>query len=380
MTAGAPPAHHSPSASDRRAAQALAAEGHGLLALLRALERARPDRPRIGRNRRLRDAVVRLGQDPFLSFPDNDLSRVDLQAARPQVRANFLGFYGAFGALPLNWTEEIFRWFEQGDEAFVAFGDIFVERFQALFFRAWSDARRVTQFDHPDDRFQTWLLAALGLGSPAWRQRGTLPDATRLGPMALSLGRVKSPVRLNQILARQFPRALRVEIIEMVPSWLDFEADSLSRLGQQGMALGRDLHLGSRVRSVNEKIRLHLRLPDRRAYGRMLPGGPDHALLADLVFGYLGLRFDIEVELSLPEAMILPAQLGGSPGGEPTALGWMACLAPGRGADTAADTTADSPPRWLRVASYRLTPQPAPAPAAPAPAPKIAAPRENQRA
>ena len=337
-----PPAPPPETPLERRQAQERAGEGVGLFAVLRMLERRGADKPRIGRNARLREALVRLGQDPFLAFPTQDVARVDMAARPPALRAQFLGFFGAFGALPLNWTEEVRRWFDSGDESFTAFTDIFAVRFQELFFRAWSDAHPITQFDHPDDHFIAYLLALGGSGTRAFRHRDGLPDAAKARLAPLASGRVKSPVRLRQMLQLHFGRDIRVQVEELVPSWLEFEPDARARLGQRCATLGRDLHLGRGQVSVGEKIRLHFHLPSIAVYDRFIPGGTDHAALRDIVFWYLGQRFEIEVVLWLPRPEILPTVLGTA-----GRLGWMACLQPDRG----------GPNEALRSTSYRLQPQ-----------------------
>ncbi|OCX66572.1 type VI secretion protein [Thioclava sp. SK-1] len=306
-----------------RETQQAQAQGVGLFALLRELERNSMDRPRIGRNTRLRDAVVRLGQDPFLAFPDTDLARVDRARRAPMVRAQFLGFFGAFGALPLSWTEEVKRWFDAGDASFVAFTDIFAARFQEFFFRAWSDARPITQFDHADDQFQTWLLSLLGSGTNAFRNRGSVVDTVRLRLAPLAMGRVKSPVRLRQMLQLHFNGAAQVTIEEMVPSWLSFEPDAHAKLGIQNASLGRDCHLGQKLRAVGQKIRIHLCVDTYDAYQRFLPGGQDFIELQDITYWYIGQMFEIDVLLWLPQPQVKPAILG-----QCGTLGWMACLAP----------------------------------------------------
>lgn len=325
-----------------RDGQMEAANGLGLFATLRAIERRAGDAPRIGKNQRLRDALVRLGQDPKLAFPDKDIARADLDRDTPMLRAQFLGFFGAFGALPLNWTEEVLRWFEDGDESFVAFTDIFAARFQELFFRAWSDAHAITQFDHVDDRFQSYLLSLIGSGTPAYRDREALPDTARMRLAPLAQGRVKSPVRLQQMLQVHFGDRAIFSVEEMVTSWLEFEPDSLSRLGMQGSTLGRNIHLGSRVRSIGEKFRLHVHVPDFDTYRRFLPGGLDHATMRDVVFWYLGQTFDVEIALWLPEPEVRPAVLGDVS----TQLGWMAALAPDPG----------NPEHQTHAATFALTP------------------------
>ncbi len=315
---------------------------YGYLALLRHLERRNPDLPRIGRARRVRDEIVRLGQDPFLAFPDCDLSEVDLMKRPPIVRSRFLGFFGAFGALPLNTTEEVFRWFDSGDKSFVDFADIFVTRFIQLFYRSWADSRAITQFDHArDDRFRLYLMGMTGIGTPTFHGRDSINDTVKLRLVPLAMGRVKSAVRLRQMLELHFETD--VEVQEMVPTWMEFEPDSLSRLGVQGSSLGRDMHLGSRVQSIGEKICIHVRVPTLAAYRRFLPGGTGNAHLRDIVFWYLGRVFEVDVAVWLPRREVPAARLGAT-----AELGWMACIAP--------SVPAGSENEYLRGTIYRLDP------------------------
>lgn len=325
----------------KRDGQKEAATGLGLLALLRSLEQQGKDKPRIGRQLRLRDALVRLGQDPFLSFPASDLSRMDKTGRAPAIRAQFLGFYGAFGALPLNWTAEVSGWFETGDEAFPAFTDIFTARFQELFFRAWSDSHPITQFDHPDDRFQLYLLSLLGVGTGAYRNRLSVPDTAlaRLAPLAV--GRAKSPVRLRQMLEVHFGGLVPFEVEELVINWLEFQDTELSRLGRQASVMGQNIHLGARVPSCIDKVRLHIHVPTLEAYRRFLPGKEDYEQMRDIVFWYLGQTYEIEAVLWLPEPQVQPAVLGQS-----TQLAWMACIAPDPG----------NPDHQITATKFTLTP------------------------
>lgn len=292
----------------------------GMLALLRRLERNAGDRPRIGKARKVADEVVKMGQDPYLAFPDTDLSAVDLGQTPPIVRSRFMGFYGPYGALPLSTTEEVLRWLESGDDAFVAFTDLFADRFLQLYYRSWADARAITQFDHPaDDRFLTQLLALSGMGTPPFQGRDCVDDVTRLELAPLAIGRVKSAARLRQMLAIHLHSQVRIE--EFVETWLDFEPDSRCKLGLQGSTLGRDFLIGTRLRSIGEKFRIHLEFPDLASYRRFLPGAPGHTRLRDLIFSHIGRRFEVEVALWLPRRAIPPAVMGKS-----AELGWMAAL------------------------------------------------------
>ena len=296
------------------------AEGWGFLAVMRHLERRAQDKPRFGQNQRLRDEIATMGQDPYLGFAREELSEVDLDATPPRVRPNFLGMFGPFGPLPNAWTREVDHWARNGDASFVRFADMLVARFQQLFFRSWSDARPITQFDHPSGgEFPRYLRAFTGDAHYSYDGLGAIDDTTRLRYPALLAGRVRSPVKLRQALQAHFDVPIRVE--EFVFSWLNFPEEDKSRMGLQGMSLGRDLRMGSRTPSISEKIIIHVECPTLEAYESFLPGRGKQAELADLVLGYLGGFFAIDVALWIPRDQVKPAELGAS-----TQLGWTSAL------------------------------------------------------
>ena len=312
-----------PKTSARRKALLGVPADFGFLALLRELERASPDKPRIGRNQTLKQEVVRLGQEPFQAFPASNVSQANARDdGRLRVRSHFLGYFGPQGALPLNVTEEVVQWYNRRDEAFVRLADIFTNRFQQLFFRAWSDSRGITQYDHSGgDRFQTYVGAFVGLASPALKNRGVVRDMDRLPLVGLAMARTKSPVRLRQIIEALCH--VKVTVEENIPVWLPFEPSDRTRLGMAGSSLGRDCRLGSRVQSVNEKIRVGIRTESLAEYQSFLPGGTNFARLTELLFCYLGHETEVEIAPSLPADQIKGVALG-----KGAALGWTGWIAP----------------------------------------------------
>lgn len=318
MTDEAPP----PDGPRRRALKADPTQ-FGFLSLMREIERGRPDLPRIGRNRTLREEVVRLGQEPFQNFPASNVSQVEQRPdGRLRVRSNFLGYFGPQGALPMNMTAEVQQWYLHRDDAFVRLADIFTSRFQQLFFRAWSDSRGITQYDHQgDDRFQAYVGAPLGHASPALKNRGRVPDMAWLIVAGVAMGRVKSAVRLRQVLESLC--RVKITIEENIPSWLNFEASDLSRIGQAGATLGRDCRLGSRVQSVNDKIRVAVQTESLAEYQSFLPGGRNFARLTELIFWYLGHEVEVEIAPSLPADQVRGMALG-----KAGALGWTGWMSP----------------------------------------------------
>ena len=316
--------------------------GVGFLRFLREIEqRASEDTPRIGQSTALREETVAIGQDPYMGFPVDDLSRRTTHPRGvPEVRNNIIGFFGPQGALPLDITEEVYRWAQAGDLAFVRFTDIFATRFQQLFYRAWADARAITQFDHPvEDRFRNYVGAVLGIGTPAFQGRDRLDDHARLALAPLALGRVKSPRKLQQMIEQDL--AVDVWVEEHVPVWIAFEDDARNALGVAGSSLGRDLYVGARVQSVEEKVVIHIHTETLAQYRGFLPGGAAHLRLQSIVRWYLGEALDVAVSLTLPAGEVVGATVGKS-----AELGWMAVL-----------EARDKPPPETRAqgATYALT-------------------------
>lgn len=312
----------------------------GFFNYLRQLEQRAGDVPRIGQNTTLAQEVVTIGQDPSMAFPEADFLRMDTdKRGKPAVRNQIIGFFGGQGALPLDMTEEVYRWTRTGDYAYVHFTDIFATRFQQLYFRAWSDSRAITQFDHPtQDRFATYVGALVGLGTKATQNRDTLEDINKLALAPLAVGRVKSPVKLQQMLQQDLGAKIHVE--EFVPSWIMFEADSLNALGGANSSLGRNMFLGARAQSVDDKICLNIATGSGIEYRSFLPGGESHSRLTAIVSWYLGVNFDVTVALTMPADAIAKPVVG-----KTMELGWMAALEP-----------ANKPPPDTQVpgASYTL--------------------------
>lgn len=313
----------------------------GLFAALRELERKNGNKPRIGRSVRLKDEYVSIGQDPTLSFPAADMTRFERMAnGKVDIRSPVLGFFGPQGALPLDVTKEAAEWKAAGDGSFVALADLLATRFLQLFFRAWSDAHAISQFDHPDgDRFADYIGALSGIATPAFKGSDSIRDVHKASMVPLHAARTPSPVRLRQLIEHHL--GAEVQVVEHAPSWLEFEEEDQTRLGQSGSMLGQNMFLGARMQSVNDRIELKIQTRGLADYRRYLPGGLAHRNLEDLVFWYLGKTTEVGVELSLPAEEIPPAQLG-----QTVELGWMAAI------EAANETRA--PGEYVTVARYTL--------------------------
>ncbi len=291
--------------------------------VLRELERASPDKPRIGDSSSLSEDLVEILQDPFLEFPASNIVRFENKKdAAPALYTKFLGFLGPQGALPLDKTIEAFLWNNRHDPSFSRFLDIFGNRFRQLFFRAWSDARPIGQFDRPkEDRFYSYVGSVAGIGSESFFDRDSVDDIAKLSFAGLVGSHIKCGPRLMQLIRGVFK--VDIEVLERIGSWLSFEKSDMVALGSSGYSLGENVFLGAHVYSINEKIRISIKAGDLEQYRRFLPSGDLSDNLTDLIFFYLGHRYEFDIQLSLPARCAPAAQLGVS--GE---LGWTSWIMP----------------------------------------------------
>lgn len=283
---------------------------HDLLATLRRIERSFPDKPRIGDSSARRDDVVTLGQDPYLQFPASNIAVASLdESGRLRLIVKFLGLLGPQGALPLSTTDEAHGWLLERDDALPRFLDVINNRFLQLFYRAWADSRPIAQAERPAaDRFEAYVGAMVGLGSPIFRNLDSVPDSGKVAYAGLLAPAARSASRLRNALAGLL--GVVVEVEEFVGAFLEFEPADRSRLGGANARLGRDLVLGTSVFTVEDRIRLRIFAADLAEYERLLPGGTSCRPLADLVFFYLGDELEWDVELALPVEAVVPVRLG----------------------------------------------------------------------
>ncbi len=284
--------------------------------VLRLLENAHPERPRIGTSLRPRDDAVRFGQDPSLSFHANSLERYKRASGNSQARlaVNFIGLTGANGALPIHLTEYVRdRARNAGDPTLMAFLDVFHHRMVSLFYRARATAEPAISFDRAQsDRFSNYIGSMFGIGSPALRERDAVTDFAKLHFAGLLASKARPASGLVSVLSEYFK--VPVEMEQFVGHWMRLPPDSQSRMSrhEDGNRLGISTVLGSKVWDSQTKFRLSIGPLGYDDYQRMLPGGESMQRLKAWVRNYVGDAFDWDVRLILKKEEVPPLKMGGS--------------------------------------------------------------------
>jgi len=334
--------------------------------VLRLIENAYPDCPRIGESPRARDDAVRFGQDPELNFQptmlgqfqvtrrsvarrnfeverpsleenESDLSLVidqsgadsqiscDESSDKKQARlaVNFFGLLGPNGPMPIHFTEYVRdRLRNAGDATLARFLDIFHHRMLSLFYRARAAAEPAISLDRPHaDRFSQYVGSMFGLGTPALRHRDEVPDFAKLHFSGLLASHTRPASGLVSILTAFFKLPIHIE--QFVGHWMRLPPEVGTRLGggREDHQLGKTTVLGRCVWDVQNKFRLVIGPIGYGDYLRMLPGGDSMQRLIAWVRNYVGDVFDWDVQLILQRDEIPSLKLGGG-----MRLGWSTWL------------------------------------------------------
>jgi type VI secretion system protein ImpH len=293
--------------------------------VLRLIENAHPQLPRIGASLRPRDDAVRFGQDPALIFHATALgqfTRANGQA-RARLAVNFFGLLGANGPLPIHLTEYVRdRLRHGGDATMLAFLDVFHHRMLSLFYRARASAEPAISLDRADgDRFSVFVGSLFGIGAPALRERDDIGDFAKLHFAGLLAGRTRPASGLATILREYFQLPLHIE--QFVGHWMALPLAIQSRIGAggDGNRLGASLVLGRKVWDCQHKFRVVIGPLGYDDYRRFMPGGDSLRRLRDWIRMYAGLALDWDVRLILKKEDVPPLALGGA-----TRVGWSTWL------------------------------------------------------
>lgn len=278
--------------------------------LMRRLESASPQKPRIGDSSTRGGDIVSLGQLPHIEFADNNVALISTpEDGRNLVLSRFLGLLGPQGALPLHTTYEAVHWLNMRDPAFSRFLDIFNNRFQQLFFRAWANARPAVQADRPrDNQFVNYIGAMIGTGTAALRQRDSLHDFSKLAIAGLIAPAVKSASRIENMLTWLFKA--KVSVQQFVGVWLPLDRQEQVSLAHGNCSLGVDSLIGTSAFSLQDKFRIKLEVRDLNEFETFLPDGKHFQPLADAIKFYLGNIFIYDVEIGMAQRKTKATQLG----------------------------------------------------------------------
>lgn len=296
-----------------------------LFAVMRLIESAFPDNPRLGTARRAKEEAIRFGQKVSLAFAPSPVAELEPAGENhaPRLLQYAIGLFGPNGPLPTHLTDYVYeRSRHHHDDTFARFADVFHHRMLTLFYRAWALSQPTVGLDRPDqDRFSNYVAALCGLGLPALRNRDSVPDHVKLAHSGLFVRHMREPEGLAAMLGNYF--GVGVKVLCWMGYWMRIPADQQTRLGVVGGfgALGVETTLGQSVWDVQTAFRIVVGPLTHSRYLDFLPIGESLGRLMALVKLYAGEEYRFDVQLVLKNQEVPLGWLGND-----VRLGWTSWL------------------------------------------------------
>jgi type VI secretion system protein ImpH len=249
-----------------------------------------------------------------INFPAADVRRARQTAkGKLSVELNFMGLYGVDAAVPQYIVTTALHEDEAG-EATKAFLDIFNHRFYVLLYQAWKKYHPAISLEDKSSKYYRYLNALSGSDLED-------SDPGTLGYAGLNGQHNRSATALGGLLEDMV--GVPVEIEQYIPRWKTVTAKvTVGGSGDQAMALGDNMVLGSQILDVGGNVQINLGpLSIDRAFA-LLPGTESATALGNVLGQYLGDAMEFDTTL-LVEGATGPAPALGSEG---LRLGWRIWL------------------------------------------------------
>ncbi len=260
------------------------------------------------------DAKVNFRPAKEINFPAADVRRArHKEDGKLSVELNFMGLYGVDAAVPQYIITTALHENEAG-EATKAFLDIFNHRFYVLLYQVWKKYHPAMSLENKASKYYTYINALSGMSGNATAQES-------LGFAGLNGQHNRSETALKGLLQDMVGAPVKID--QYVPRWKPINVKvTVGGNGDEAMALGNNMVLGSQILDVGSKVHINLGpLSIERAF-TLLPGTANAAALGDALGQYLGDAMDFDTTLMVEGASGQAPALGS----EGLRLGWRMWL------------------------------------------------------
>ncbi|MDR0386441.1 MAG: type VI secretion system baseplate subunit TssG [Treponema sp.] len=286
----------------------------GWFGLVRSLEKARPELPRLGTAVHPKNENVRFGQIPSLRFPPSEIA--DIAEGRSAgvdaaILVHFFGLLGVNGPMPLDFTHYVFRRSNNHfDHTWRRFLDIIHHRFLTLFYRAFARNEQSVSFDREDDDPIRGIFKSLAGLPPDQVFKEPRQERVLLAyPHQFGI-KIKNRVILEDILRRSFRMDITVK--DLVLASYDIPLENRAVLGRRKTAtLGVNLQIGRTYYSARGKFEIHIGPVDYQVCRRLLPGESGFVRLEEIIKLYLARPLDYDLIFTISGDSIPRPALGG---------------------------------------------------------------------
>ena len=276
--------------------------------LMRLIENLRSDLPRLGEAKGPENEAVRLGQMPYLRFPETSLAVIEddhtHQNEELLLLVYFFGLLGVNGPMPLDITDYVRkRTFHDYDSATRRFLDIINHRFLTLFYKAFSENEMAVAFDRENSKLEKLMML---LTCSSKREKSSLPHFTIKSMVNFLSLKNRSADGLRHVLHNFFGE--KIELKSFVEkSYVIPQEYRLRLVKSKDLRLGVNTQLGSNYLSKSKSFAITIGPISFDKSFDFMPGRKLYLQLVEIVQLYLDrpLGFDIYLKIEAPSIKML---------------------------------------------------------------------------
>lgn len=282
--------------------------------LVRCVENAYLNMPRIGYAHHPSREPLNFGQSPYLRFPETALSELGLSETSENkilIYVYFFGLLGVNGPMPLEFTSYVLQRSQNYyDRTLRRFLDIINHKMLSLFYRAWALCEQPVSFDRKNDDLVGDIVLSLSGGLSGCLHE-TLPKYTQHSFSNFLSVHIKNRASLEAILSSFFDFV--VKIIPNRPSESDLPEKYRCVLGKKdNTILGLSAQIGQKYYSRTKKFLIEIGPLSFADFKAMLPGSKKFMQLLQLVNLYIDRPLEFDLAFLLAANSLLPSKLNGS--------------------------------------------------------------------
>ena len=292
---------------------------------VRLLERFNPGKEQLGQALVPAKEPVRFISKPKLSFQASDIADLSRPGLHSPAKMDtpFLSLLGVNSILPYWLTESAINRAKKKDRAQIDFYNIFHHRSVSLFYLAWKKYRLAENYKPGSDQaISGHLLSLIGLGTPGLVGKIGVPEESLIYCSGHLSRQVPSAMAIKDTV--QYFSGTPVQIKQFIERQLPLPAEDKCRMGLANCRLGVDTVCGGQVWESQSKFRIILSPASQKEYRRFLPSGDLLAPIIASIKYLVGLEFEFDVRVEIPEKEINECRLGDKEQG--SQLGWTSWL------------------------------------------------------
>ncbi|WP_198286575.1 type VI secretion system baseplate subunit TssG [Pseudomonas chlororaphis] len=273
--------------------------------LLRRIERAQPDAPRLGVVKDRSHERLSITQPADLAFASREVVTVEQAPPQVMIKARHFGLFAPYGPLPIHVTEHARNEaIARRNQAFEQFVSIMSQRFAVLHYRAWAQLNSMVGHDHDDQRNP--FLQRL------WQAVGVAPggaDNPHVRRLRAAYGGAYLPARrslhqLQKILAAYFNVPIR--ITQRHAQWIE---DGRQHHSQRLGALGKT-RIGSRFFDAQYGAHIQIGPLPAGQYQQYQRGSARLQALVGICHDFMSHQLVLDISLLVTTESVMAMTLG----------------------------------------------------------------------